>query len=46
MVMTPDWKSVGYEFKYSTGIFSFLKKKPNLISLILNTKSKKHDSKG
>ena len=39
MVMTPDWESEGCEFKYSTRIFSFLKKKP---SLILNTKSEKH----
>ena len=31
------------EFKYSTGIFNFLKEKPSLISLILNTKSEKHD---
>ena len=23
MVMTPDWESVGCEFKYSTGIFFF-----------------------
>ena len=44
MVMTPDWEVVGCEFKYSTGIFGFLKKKPTLISLILNTKLKKHDS--
>ena len=41
MVMTPDWESVGCEFKYSTGIFSFLKEKPSLINLILNTKSEK-----
>ena len=39
MVMTPDWEWVGYESKYSTGIFSFLKEMPSLISLILNTKS-------
>ena len=38
--VTPDWESVGREFKYSAGIFNFLKKKPSLISLILNTKSK------
>ena len=44
MVLTPDWEVVGCEFKYSTGIFSFLKKKPSLISLILNTKLEKHDS--
>ena len=43
MVMTPDWESVGCEFKHSTGIFSFLKEKPSLISLILNTKLEKHD---
>ena len=42
--MTPDWEVVGCEFKYSTGIFGFLKKKPSLISLILNTKLEKHDS--
>ena len=41
--MTPDWESVGWESKYSTGIFSFLKKNPSLISLILNTKSEKHE---
>ena len=43
MVMTPDWEPVGCEFKYNTGIFSFLKEKPSLISLILNTKSEKHE---
>ena len=43
MVMTPDWESVICEFKYSTGIFSFLKEKPSLVSLILNTKLEKHD---
>ena len=42
--MIPDWEPVGcYEFKYATGIFSFLKEKPSLISLILNTKSEKHE---
>ena len=39
MVMTPGWESVGCEFKYSRGIFSFLEEKCSLISLILNTKS-------
>ena len=42
MVMTPDWESVGCEFKYSKGIFIFLIKK-SLISLILNTKLEKHE---
>ena len=41
MVMTPDWESVGCEFKYRT--FCFWKEKPSLISLILNTKLEKHD---
>ena len=41
MVMTPDWESVGCEF--DTGIFSFLREKPGLIRLILNTKSEKHE---
>ena len=36
MVVTPDWESVGWGFKYR--IFSFVKEKPCLISLILNTK--------
>ena len=36
VVMTPDWESVGCKFKDSKGIFSFLKEKPSLISLILN----------
>ena len=36
MVMTPDGEWVGYESKYSTGIFSFLKE---MTSLIWNTKS-------
>ena len=35
MVMT-----AGCEFKYSSGIFSFLKEKPSLISLILNSNRK------
>ena len=43
MVMTPDWESVGCEFKHRIGIFRFWKEKPSLISLILNTKSEKHD---
>ena len=42
MFMIPDWELVGCEFKYSTGIFSFLKEKSSLISLILNTKSEIH----
>ena len=42
VVMTPDWESVGCEFKYSDILF-FGKKKSSLISLILNTKSEKHD---
>ena len=44
MVMTPDWESVGCEFKYSTGTFIFLNEKPSLVSLILNTESEKHES--
>ena len=41
---THSWlsRNNGYdscEFKHSTGIFSFAKKNPSLISLILNTKS-------
>ena len=38
VVMTPDWESVGCEFKYRNAFF--LKEKP---SLILNTKSEKHE---
>ena len=38
----PDCKSVGWGFKYR--IFYFWKEKSNLTSLILNTKSEKHDS--
>ena len=40
VLKTPDWESVGCEFKYR--IFCFWKEKPSLISLILNTKSEKH----
>ena len=40
VVMAPDWESVSCEFKYR--IF-FWKEKSSLISLILNTKSEKHD---
>ena len=36
MVMTPDWESVRYEFKYSH--LYFWKERPSLISLILNSK--------
>ena len=43
MVMIPDSESVGSEFKYSN--FIFLERKSSLISLILNTKSQKHDCK-
>ena len=39
-VMIPDWESVGCEFKYSTGLFSFSKEMPSLVSLILNTKTR------
>ena len=41
MVMTPDWQSIGCEFKYRN--FSFSDEKLSLISVILNTKSEKHD---
>ena len=41
VVMTPDWESVGCEFKYRNAFF--WKEKPSLISLILNTKSEKHE---
>ena len=41
VVKTPDLESVGCEFKYR--IFCFWKEKSSLISLILNTKSEKHD---
>ena len=36
-----DWESVGCEFKYRNAFF--WKEKPSLISLILNTKSEKHE---
>ena len=39
--MTPYLESVGCEFEYRT--FCFWKERPSLISLILNTKSEKHD---
>ena len=39
VVMTPDWESVGYEFKYRI-LFVFWKEKSGLISLILNSKQK------
>ena len=39
VVMTPDWESVGCEFKYRN---FFWKEKPSQISLILNTKSEKN----
>ena len=41
VVMTPDWESVCCDFKYK--IFCFWNEKPSLISLILNTKSEKHE---
>ena len=42
MVMIPGWQSGDCEFKYWI-FFLFLKENPSLISLILNTKSEKHD---
>ena len=41
MVMTRDRELVGCEFEYMN--FCFWKEKPNLISLILKTKSEKHE---
>ena len=41
VVKTPDLESVGLGFKYRN--FCPWKEKPSLISLILNTKSEKHD---
>ena len=43
VVKSPDWESAGCEFKYSAGMFSFLKEKSSLISQILNTKSEKRE---
>ena len=45
VVKTPDWELdlVGCEFKYSNFWGFFWKENPSLISLILNTKSEKHD---
>ena len=40
--MTPEWELLGCEFKYSAGVFSFLKEKPSLISLILKNKTWKN----
>ena len=42
VVKTRDWESVGWVFKYRI-FFCFWKEKPSLISLILNTKSEKHE---
>ena len=42
VVMTSDWELVGSEFKYRK-FFFFRKEKSSLISLILNTKSEKHN---
>ena len=47
VVMTPDWESVGWGEGGSNAIrgilFIFWKEKSSLISLILNTKSEKHE---
>ena len=42
MVKTPDWESVGCEFKYRIFFGFFWKRNSSLISLILNIKSEKH----
>ena len=42
MVKTLDLESVGCELRYMIS-FVFWKEKPSLISLILNTKSEKHN---
>ena len=39
IVMTPDWESVAYGFKYRN--FCFWKGRPSLISLILSSKWEK-----
>ena len=43
VVMTPDWESVGSEFKYRNFLGFIMERKPSLISLILNTKSEKYE---